>query len=106
MSKSSGSNSAGYNKVAGILALVAIFIAGILGLIRFIFELFDGSVNLGRVGSVLSLVSTVCLLISVIMISWQALVGLKLKNKTVWYIIYWVIVICAILGIVGFSLSI
>ncbi|MCR5349795.1 MAG: hypothetical protein K6E20_02265 [Acholeplasmatales bacterium] len=104
--KQSSSSSPSYNKVAGILALIAIFIAGILGLIRFIFELFDGNVNFGRVGSALSLVSNVCLLLAVIMISWQALVSLRLKHKTVWYVIYWIIVVCAILGIVGFSLSI
>lgn len=105
MAKKSGS-SASYNKVAGILALIAIFIAGILGLISFIFELLDGSINLGKVGSILNLVSSVCLLISVIMISWLALVQSSLKNKTVWYVIYWIIVVCAILGYVRFSMNI
>lgn len=105
MAKKSG-GSASYNKVAGVLALIAIFIAGILGLISFIFELIDGSVNLGKVGSILNLVSSICLLISVIMISWQALVSLNPKNKTLWYVLYWIIVICAVLGYVRFSMNI
>ncbi len=105
MAKKSG-GSISYNRFAGILALIAIFIAGILGLISFVFELIDGSVNLGKVGSVLNLISSLCLLISVIMISWQALVGSKLKNKTVWYVIYWIIVVCAVLGYVRFSMNI
>lgn len=100
--KSNGSLS--YNKVAGVLALIAVFIAGILGLINFIFQLFDGKLDLGRIGSILHLIANICLFIAVVMISWQALYSAKLKNKIVWYIIYWIIVICAILGYVGFSL--
>ena len=101
--KSSGSIS--YNKLAGILALIALFIAGILGLINFIFSIFDGKLDLGRIGQVLQLISSICLLIAVVMISWEALYTSKLKHKMVWYVLYWIIVAFVILGYVGIVLN-
>jgi len=47
----------------------------------------------------LGTVASVAMLIAIVIISWASLVSAKLPgNKTVWYIIYWALVILAFAG--------
>ncbi len=93
--KKSSSNGWSYNRIAGVLALVSVFITGTIYFINLMVKLFDGSFN----GGILSLIANLFMLISIVMVSWKALKGSKLPGKrVVWIVLYWVFVILAFVG--------
>ncbi len=90
--KSSGGSS--YNKLAGYLALISLFVTGICYLINLILRLCGGSINLG----ILMVIANIFMIVAIVMISWKALKSAHLPCKTVWIVLYWVLVILAIVG--------
>ncbi len=91
----SSSSSLTYNRLAGILSLISLFITGILYMVNFILSFFGGHASIG----ILSMIANVMMILAIVMISWRALKASHLPGKkVVWVIIYWVIVALAIVG--------
>ncbi len=88
------SSSSTYNRVAGVLALISIFVTGICYLVNLILKLAGGSLNLG----ILMVIANVFMIIAAVMISWKALKNSNLPAKTFWVVLYWVLVILALVG--------
>ena len=88
------SSSSTYNRVAGVLALISIFVTGICYLVNLILKLAGGSLNLG----ILMVIANVFMIIAVVMISWKALKNSNLPAKTFWIVLYWILVILALVG--------
>lgn len=88
-------------KTLGLIAFISIFLTALCWGLNFIFSLFDGSVSLGKIGSVLSLISNVC---SVVALLVAAYAWVK-EQKTGWKIVFWIIAVLAILSILGVSVK-
>lgn len=88
-------------KTLGLIAFVSIFLSTLCWGLNFIFSLFDGSISLGKVGYVITLVANVC---SVIVLLVAAYAWVK-NQKTVWKVIYWIIAVLAILSIFGVAIK-
>ncbi len=96
MAKSSSGSSIA--RFGGLLAFVAIIIAGIVFLISAICNLFN--INLGITGT-LNTIKNISLLVSVVISGYIYLSSTKMKNKTLWTAMFWIFVILAILGYVN-----
>lgn len=95
---SNSSNTMTYNKLAGILAVISIFISGTIYTINLIVKLVGGSFS----GGILNLIANVFMIVAIVMISWRALKSAKLPCKKAWIIAYWVFVILALVGQIAF----
>lgn len=93
--KSSSSNTWGYDRLAGLFALIALFIAGTCYMINLCLKIFGGHATFG----VLTLIANIFMLVAIVMVSWKSLRKAHLPNKTVWYVIYWIFVIMAAAGL-------
>lgn len=94
-STKSSSSTLTYNKIAGILSLISLFITGILYMVNFILSFFGGSASIG----ILSMIANIMMILAIVMISWRALKSAHLPGKKiVWIVIYWVIVALALVG--------
>ena len=100
MAKKQNNGSISYDRLAGILSLISIFVSGIIWFISFLIKALGGSFN----GGILNFIASLLMTIAVIMISWKALKRSHLTgNKTVWIVIYWVIVVLCLAGLIGVS---
>ena len=79
------------NNVLGILAFVALFLAGVMKILN------ATNLNLGSVGTVLQIIGELSLVLTVVIAAHPFAKGLK---SIVWYIIYWVLAIIAVVGVV------
>lgn len=99
MAKKKGSKLT-YDKVAGILALIALFIAGIVYAIQLTAKLPFVTIDLPF--GILNIIANVLIVISFVMISWKAL--RNWTKNTALTVIYWVLVVLVIAGMISLGL--
>ena len=79
------------NKILGILAFLALFLAGIMKILN------ATNLNLGSIGVILQMVGELSLVLTVVIAAHPFAKGTK---SSVWYVIYWVLAIIAVVGVV------
>lgn len=93
-------------KIAGILALISVFLTGILYVTTLVMSMLAHAgviTGTNAVTGAMQLVANIFLLAAVIIISWRALARLRVDDsvKRVLIIIYWIMVALSIAGVAG-----
>ena len=90
------------DKLAGILALIALLIAGIVGVVGFILNLFDASFNAG----IFNMIKDFCMVTALAIIAWKALKGINLPGPNLlWTIILIIAIVMSYCGVFGININ-